>query len=164
MEKTNKYILGGLAVVLIIIAIAGFALYSNGSHIAASKNTSSSINPSNQNSSSLSNSSSGTVIQVVAAENFWGSLVEQLGGTHVNVTSIVTDPNADPHEYESNAQDARAVANANLVIVNGVGYDDWALKLIAANNNPNQTVLNVAQNLGIANGSNPHLWYNPSLV
>ena len=80
------------------------------------------------------------------------------------MTSIVTDPNADPHEYESNAADARAIANANLVIVNGVGYDDWALKLISANNNPNQTVLNVAENLGIANGSNPHLWYNPVYV
>ena len=93
-----------------------------------------------------------------------GSLIQQLGGSHVNVTSIVTDPNADPHEYESNAGDARDIANANLVIVNGVGYDDWALKLISADGNSNQTVLNVAQNLGIANGSNPHLWYNPVYV
>jgi zinc/manganese transport system substrate-binding protein len=90
--------------------------------------------------------------------------MQQLGGNRVNVTSIVTDPNTDPHEYESNSGNARAIANASLVIVNGVGYDDWALKLIAAGNNPNQTVLNVAQLLGRANGTNPHLWYNPVFV
>lgn len=169
MGGTNKYALAGLAVVvLIVIVVAGSVVYS-GSHTAAPVKTSGYPNASNQSKQptpgqNLSNSSSGTVIQVVAAENFWGSLVQQLGGTHVNVTSIVTDPNADPHEYESSAADARDIANAKFVIVNGVGYDDWALKLISANNNQNQTVLNVAQNLGIANGSNPHLWYNPVYV
>jgi len=156
MAETNKYTVLGVAIVaIVIIVIAGFFVY-NSSHTV----TSTSI----IQNTSLSNSSSGRVIQVVAAENFWGSLIQQLGGTHVNVTSIVTDPNADPHEYESNAGDARAVANANLVIVNGVGYDEWALKLISADYNPNQTVLNVGENLGIANGSNPHLWYNPTYV
>lgn len=110
------------------------------------------------------NSGSGAVIQVVAAENFWGSLAQQLGGKYANVTSIVTDPNADPHEYESSSADARDIANANFVIVNGVGYDDWALKLISASDNSNQTVLNVADLLGVSNGSNPHLWYNPTYV
>ena len=62
------------------------------------------------------------VLQVVAGENFWGSIVSQIGGTHVNVLSIVSDPNADPHEYETNASDARAFANANYVILNGAGY------------------------------------------
>jgi zinc/manganese transport system substrate-binding protein len=107
---------------------------------------------------------SNETIQIVAAENFWGSLIQQLGGTHVQVLSIVSDPNADPHEYESNAADARAIANANMVIVNGVGYDDWALKLIAANNNPNQVVLNVGELVGVPDGSNPHLWYDPAYV
>jgi zinc/manganese transport system substrate-binding protein len=83
---------------------------------------------------------------------------------HVNVTSIVTDPNADPHEYESSAANAREISNAKLVIVNGVGYDDWALKLISSSSNPNQMVLNVAELLEISNGSNPHLWYNPTYV
>ena len=72
------------------------------------------------------------VIDVVAAENFWGSLVTQLGGSHVSVTSIVSDPNADPHEYEANASDARAVANAQFVIENGEGYDDWCSQLVAS--------------------------------
>ena len=71
-------------------------------------------------------------IQIVVAENFWGSLVSQIGGTHVKVLSIVSDPNADPHEYESNTENARAFAMADYIIVNGAGYDSWANKLIGA--------------------------------
>jgi zinc/manganese transport system substrate-binding protein len=103
-------------------------------------------------------------IPVVAAENFWGSLVSQLGGTHTQVLSIVTDPNADPHEYESNSADAQAIADASFVVVNGAGYDDWALKLIAASTNPHQVVLNVATLLGKKQGDNPHFWYSPNYV
>src|SRR5579859_7170760 len=88
--------------------------------------------------------SNGKVLQVVAAENFWGSLISQLGGTHVQVLSIVSDPNADPHEYETNTTDARAVATADYVIVNGAGYDSWADKLLSAGGNTNRKVLKVA--------------------
>jgi zinc/manganese transport system substrate-binding protein len=101
---------------------------------------------------------------VVAAENFWGSLISQLGGTHIHVFSIVSDPNADPHEYESNSADAQAIANASFVIVNGAGYDTWALSLIAADNNPNQKVLNVQELIGQSIGANPHFWYSPYYV
>jgi zinc/manganese transport system substrate-binding protein len=80
------------------------------------------------------------------------------------VTSIVTNPNADPHEYESSAVDARAIAEACLVIVNGAGYDTWALSLIAASNTPHQTVLNVQQLLGQPDNVNPHFWYSPDYV
>jgi zinc/manganese transport system substrate-binding protein len=107
---------------------------------------------------------SGTVVQVVAAENFWGSLASQLGGTHVQVLSIVNDPNADPHEYESNAANAEAISNASLVIVNGAGYDTWALSLIAAADTPHQTVLNVQELIGQQVGANPHFWYSPYYV
>jgi zinc/manganese transport system substrate-binding protein len=116
------------------------------------------------NPSTTKSVSSPAVIQVVAAENFWGSLISQLGGSHVNVLSIVTDPNADPHEYEGNAADAKAISNASFVIVNGAGYDDWALQMISADDNPNQTVLNVATLLGQSVGSNPHFWYSPYYV
>jgi zinc/manganese transport system substrate-binding protein len=109
------------------------------------------------------------VIQVVAAEDFWGSLVAQLGGNQTSVLSIVTDPNTDPHEYETSTSDARTIANAQLVIVNGVGYDEWALQLIAADGNPNQIVLNVGDLNGVAVAGgivagNPHMWYDPAYV
>jgi len=104
------------------------------------------------------------VISVVAAENFWGSLITQLGGSHVSVTSIVSDPNADPHEYEANASDARAIANAQFVIENGEGYDDWCSQLVASAATPGQVVLNVQNTLGVASGGNPHFWYNPTYV
>src|SRR5580692_6779134 len=71
-------------------------------------------------------------IQVVAAENFWGSLVSQLGGSRVSVVSVVSDPNADPHEYESNANTAKIFTTASYVILNGAGYDSWADKLLSA--------------------------------
>jgi zinc/manganese transport system substrate-binding protein len=111
----------------------------------------------------------GTTIQVVAAENFWGSLISQLGGNLTSVLSIVSDPNADPHEYEANTTDATSIADANLVIVNGVGYDDWALGLVAASNTPGQEVLNVGTLNGVSVtggivSGNPHQWYNPLYV
>jgi zinc/manganese transport system substrate-binding protein len=142
MRKISKVAIAVLAVAILGTGIFVWLYASNGSMSSPS---------STQNLSAK--------MQIVAAENFWGSLVSQLGGTHVQVLSIVTDPNADPHEYESNTADARAIANARYVIVNGAGYDDWALLLISANINPNQKVLNVANLLGKKNGDNPHFWY-----
>lgn len=104
------------------------------------------------------------VLRVVAAENFWGSLIAQIGGIHVSVLSIVSDPNADPHEYESNAEDACAIANANYVIENGAGYDSWMDKLLSAGSVPNRKVLNVADLLDKKEGDNPHVWYSPAYV
>ncbi len=103
-------------------------------------------------------------IQVVAAENFWGSLAAQLGGDRVRVASIVTDPNADPHEYETSTTDARLFADAGYVVVNGAGYDTWADKLLAANPASSRRVLDVAALFGKKNGDNPHFWYDPGLV
>src|SRR5437868_6544374 len=70
-------------------------------------------------------------LQVLAGENFWGSIAAQLGGSHVSVTSVVTNPNADPHDFESSTKDARAFATADYVILNGAGYDDWGSKLLS---------------------------------
>jgi zinc/manganese transport system substrate-binding protein len=101
---------------------------------------------------------------VVAAENFWGSIAAQLGGDRVAVTSIVTDPNADPHEHEASPADARLLASANYVIVNGAGYDTWADELLAAQPESARKVLTVATLLGKRPGDNPHFWYNPAFV
>ena len=104
------------------------------------------------------------VLNVVAAENFWGSLAAQLGGKQVHVTSIVTDPNADPHEYESSSADARLIATSNYVILNGAGYDDWANKLLNAQPGKGRKVFTVATLLGRKGGDNPHFWYSPTYV
>jgi zinc/manganese transport system substrate-binding protein len=103
-------------------------------------------------------------LNVVAGENFWGSIASQLGGSKVNVQTVVTDPNADPHEYESNTNDARAFAEADLVILNGAGYDDWGKKLLDANASSHRQVLNVGDLLGKKPGDNPHFWYDPGYV
>jgi zinc/manganese transport system substrate-binding protein len=108
-------------------------------------------------------SGSRRVIPVVAAENFWGSLAAQVGGRHVQVTSLITDPSADPHSYEPTAADGRSVAMAAMVIENGVGYDSWASKLLAADPG-RRTVLDVGSLLGRKDGDNPHRWYNPGDV
>ena len=104
------------------------------------------------------------VHQVVAAENFWGSIASQLGGSRVHLTSVITSPATDPHNYEPTAADARTVAGARMVIVNGIGYDPWAEKLIAANPVSGRIVLNVGDLVGIKPGGNPHRWYSPTDV
>lgn len=104
------------------------------------------------------------VVQVVAGENFWGDIATQLGGSRATVQSVVSDPNADPHEYESNTNDARAFAAANLVVLNGAGYDDWGQKLLHANPNEGRKLLVVADLLGKKSGDNPHFWYEPDYV
>jgi zinc/manganese transport system substrate-binding protein len=109
-------------------------------------------------------SSTDTVLRVVAGQNFWGSIGTQLGGERARVQSVVTDPNADPHEYESNTNDARAFASADLVVLNGAGYDDWGQKLLSASPNVNRRVLVVADLLGKKKGDNPHFWYSPQWV
>ncbi len=82
-------------------------------------------------------------LQVVAAENFWGSIAAQLGGDKVAVSSIIVNPNTDPHSYEPTASDGVAMARSQLAIVNGIGYDEWASKLLAANPSSSRTVLDV---------------------
>jgi zinc/manganese transport system substrate-binding protein len=103
-------------------------------------------------------------VRVVAAENFWGSVAAQVGGSHVSVTSIIVDPNADPHTYPYTAQDARTVADAQYVIVNGAGYDSWAERLLQANPVSGRKELNVGVLNGKHEGDNPHMWYNPDYV
>lgn len=101
---------------------------------------------------------------MVAAENFWGSLAAQLGGDKVSVHSIVVNPSTDPHSYEPTAADARAMAGAQLAIVNGIGYDEWASRLLAASPSGERVVLDVGALLGYGRGENPHQWYSPAHV
>lgn len=103
-------------------------------------------------------------IGVVAAENFYADIVGQIAGDRVRLTSILSDPNVDPHEYETNARDAAAVANARLVIQNGLGYDTFIDRLIAASPNPQRTLIVVASLTGYKRGDNPHLWYDPATI
>jgi zinc/manganese transport system substrate-binding protein len=103
------------------------------------------------------------VIQVVAAENFWGSIASQIGGARTRVVSIISNPNTDPHSYEPTAHDARILASAQMVIENGIGYDPWVPKLLAADQS-HPTVLDVGRVLGVAANGNPHRWYNPADV
>ncbi|MEN3319567.1 MAG: zinc/manganese transport system substrate-binding protein [Mycobacterium sp.] len=100
-------------------------------------------------------------IDVVASSNVWGDITKQIGGEHVNVTSILSDPNADPHEYESDAKTGAAISKAQLVVENGLGYDDFMDKLLAASPNANRTLLNAADVMKISGSdANPHIWYD----
>jgi len=103
-------------------------------------------------------------LQVVAAENFWGSIASQLGGSKVAVRSIIVNPNTDPHSYEATASDGAAIATSQIAIVNGIGYDSWASKLLAANPASRRLVLDAGKLLGLKEGDNPHQWYSPSSV
>ncbi|HEY1510375.1 MAG TPA: zinc ABC transporter substrate-binding protein [Solirubrobacteraceae bacterium] len=108
--------------------------------------------------------SAGSEPQVVAAEDFWGSIATQLAGTRANVQSVISNPDQDPHSYEPTAADARHLAVARLVVVNGVGYDPWVAKLLAANPTSGRIVLTVGDLLGLEDGDNPHRWYDPADV
>lgn len=103
-------------------------------------------------------------IQVAAAENFWGSIASQLGGSRVAVTSIIVNPDTDPHDYEPTAADGVTIARSQMAIVNGIGYDTWASKLLAANPSSGRGELDVGKLLGLSEGDNPHQWYSPSSV
>jgi zinc/manganese transport system substrate-binding protein len=103
-------------------------------------------------------------LSVVAAEDVWGSIARQLGGDHVEVKSLITNPDADPHDYEPTPADARAIASANLVITNGIGYDSWVGRLVAANGVSGRAVVKIGDVVGLKEGDNPHQWYSPASV
>jgi zinc/manganese transport system substrate-binding protein len=114
--------------------------------------------------SGAASSASAGKLQVVAAENFWGSIASQLGGSKVAVNSIIVNPNTDPHSYEATASDGVLAARSRMALVNGLGYDGWASKLLAANPSSARVVLDVGNLLGLKEGDNPHQWYSPSSV
>ena len=144
MRKTGTRLTAVLATVATAALAAGCSTAASGSQAGAG--------------------SPGGKIIVVAAENFWGSIAEQLGGTKVTETSIISNPNTDPHDYEPTASDARTISMAKLVVVNGIGYDPWASKLLAANPVGGRQTLNVGDLLGLKDGDNPHQWYSAAHV
>ncbi len=102
--------------------------------------------------------------QVVAAESVWGSVATALAGPEAQVHSIITNPAQDPHSYEPTAADARALATAQLAIVNGIGYDPWARRLLDANPQSGRLALDVGSYLHVPDSGNPHRWYDPGDV
>jgi zinc/manganese transport system substrate-binding protein len=102
----------------------------------------------------------GNRLKVVAAENFYGDIASQLGGDHVQVAGIMSDPNVDPHEYEADPKDALAVAQANLVIQNGADYDDWMPRLLKASPELSRIVLTAGDIGHDLLKDNPHVWYS----
>ena len=103
-------------------------------------------------------------VKVVAAENFYGDMAKQIGGDNVAVTSILSNPDDDPHLFEASPQTAKALTDAKVVIVNGVDYDPWMEKLLSAHNAPGRKEIIVGKLVGHKPGDNPHLWYDPAYM
>ncbi|MBN3760390.1 metal ABC transporter solute-binding protein [Burkholderia sp. Ac-20365] len=103
-------------------------------------------------------------IPVVAAENFYGDVVQQLGGDRVDVTSILSNPDQDPHLFEASPKTARALQHASLVVYNGADYDPWMTKLLAVSKNDRRKTIVAADLTGKKSGDNPHLWYDPATM
>lgn len=99
-------------------------------------------------------------LTIVAGANFWGNLASQIAGDDIVVTSILSDPSADPHLFESDADTAAAVSRADIAIINGLGYDEFMEKLLSASPKSDRTVITTATVFGAAAGDNPHLWYD----
>ena len=103
-------------------------------------------------------------VQVVAAENTYGDLVQQIAGIHAHVLSIISDPNVDPHEYEANVDNARQIADADIIIENGGGYDSWIDKLMATTQNSKRILITAFNVAPTHLRENEHIWYNPNNV
>jgi len=103
-------------------------------------------------------------ITIVAAENFYGDVAKQIGGPWVAVTSILVNPDQDPHLFEASPSTARAIAKARIAVYNGAAYDDWMMKLLAGSPNPHRVAIEVAALTRRKPGDNPHLWYDPATM
>jgi len=100
-------------------------------------------------------------IPIVAAENFYGDVAQQIGGPDVTVTSILSNPDEDPHLFEASPSVARAMSGARIVIYSGIDYDPWVAKLLGATRGTNRKSIDVAALIGKRSGDNPHIWYAP---
>jgi zinc/manganese transport system substrate-binding protein len=133
--------------------------------LASACSSSSSGGTSNAASTSSAGASSTATITAIGAENEYGSVISQVGGKYVKASSIMSNPNTDPHTFEASASVAQEVTSAKLIVQNGVGYDDWATTIENAAPDSARKVINVQQLLGLPDSTpNPHLWYNPTTM
>jgi zinc/manganese transport system substrate-binding protein len=105
-------------------------------------------------------STGGNRVQVLAAENEYGNIAQQIGGPYVQVTNLLNSPTIDPHQYEASPSVARTLATAGVVIENGLGYDSWMDKMLSAVSIQPQSLINIGSLLGRQSGDNPHIWYD----
>jgi zinc/manganese transport system substrate-binding protein len=103
-------------------------------------------------------------IRLVAAENFYGDVASQIGGRAVEVVSVLSNPDQDPHLFETSPGVLRQLAEAQIVVYNGADYDAWMPKLLAAAPRPGRTAIVAADLTGRKPGDNPHLWYEPATM
>jgi zinc/manganese transport system substrate-binding protein len=103
-------------------------------------------------------------IDIVAAENFYGDVAGQIGGAQVHVTSILSNPNQDPHLFEASPSVARALSAARIAVYNGIDYDPWMAKLLGAVASAGRQTIVVADLVGRKTGDNPHIWYDPATM
>ncbi len=103
-------------------------------------------------------------ITLVAAENFYGSVAQQIGGDRVSVTSIMNSPDQDPHLFEVSPAIVRQIAAAQVVVYNGADYDPWMEKLLTVTPKPGRVVIVAADLVNRKAGDNPHLWYDPATM
>jgi len=116
-------------------------------------------------SASLARVDGTVVISAVGAENQYASVLSQIGGRYVHVTSVLDSPSTDPHTFEASPQVASEVASAQLIVQNGLGYDTWIAKMEAASPNPGRRVIVAQHVLGLPDSTpNPHLWYRPATM
>lgn len=107
--------------------------------------------------SGQSTSEKNGTIEVAASVNQWGTVAKALGGDNVNVTSIINSTNVDAHDYEPTTSDIAKLQKAQVIIVNGAGYDAWAVK---AAQTANAIIVNAAEIGGVDDGENPHVWFS----
>jgi zinc/manganese transport system substrate-binding protein len=103
-------------------------------------------------------------ISIVAAENFYGDVAQQLAGANATVISILSNPDQDPHLFEASPSVARNLSAAAIAVYNGADYDPWMTKLLAASSSANRKVIIVADLIHKKAGDNPHLWYDPATM
>src|SRR5580700_4779418 len=103
-------------------------------------------------------------VNIVAAENFYGDIAKQIGGSNVKVTSILSNPDQDPHLFEVSPSVGRNVSAAQIVIYSGIDYDPWMEKLLGAAKSGNRKAIVVADLIGKKTGDNPHVWYDPAAM